>query len=139
MDYRDYCLGKTLWGFKYIISILTVLTLSISISQAQCPSQYFNSQSDIDNFPINFPQCTDIEGNVSISGDDITNLNGLSIITSISGNLTIDNNPSLSSLEGLYNLTSIGASLSIHDNELLTEISALSNVSAFSAISSQEI
>ncbi len=54
---------------------------------------YFNTQSEIDDFQANYPDCTDLEGNVVIRGDDITNLNGLQVLTSIGGSLYIDNNP----------------------------------------------
>jgi S-formylglutathione hydrolase FrmB len=45
----------------------------------------FTNQAQIDNFQTNYPGCTEIEGDVTIAGDDITNLNGLSVLTSIGG------------------------------------------------------
>lgn len=76
----------------------------------------FTSQDMIDNFQTLFPNCTEIQGGVyiypSVSG--ITNLNGLSNITSIGGSLIIDPNAALTDLDGLNNLTSIGGSLVIN-------------------------
>ena len=46
----------------------------------------FTTQAQIDSFQINYPNCTEIEGDVIISGY-ITNLYGLSVLTSIEGNL----------------------------------------------------
>ena len=38
------------------------------------------TQNQVDSFPINYPGCTEIDGYLTISGADITNLNGLSNI-----------------------------------------------------------
>jgi len=76
----------------------------------------FNTQAQIDSFQINYPGCTEIEGNVLI-GDfppsTINNLEGLQVLTSIAGDLIIGGNFYLSNLSGLDNLDSIGGSLKI--------------------------
>jgi len=83
-------------------------------------SVVLTTQGQIDSFAINYPGCTDISGSVTIGGGDaITNLNGLSQITSIGGNLDIGadlvnvNTTALTDLTGLENLTSIGGNLNI--------------------------
>jgi len=43
----------------------------------------FSTQEQIDSFQANYPNCTEIEGGVLIEGSDITNLDGLNVITSI--------------------------------------------------------
>ncbi len=73
----------------------------------------FMSQYEIDSFSINYPGCQVIGGTVSIE-PDITNLNGLSNITHISGDLIIIPPVPLS---GLDNLVSIEGSLEIHDHQ----------------------
>ena len=88
----------------------------------------FTTQSQIDSFQINYPNCTEIEGDVLIHGNDITNLNGLSVLTSIGGYLDIDDNYTLSSLTGLENVTSIGEHLSIWGNLALSSLTGLENV-----------
>ncbi len=91
----------------------------------------FTTQEQIDNFQTNYPGCTEIEGNVTINGDNITNLNGLSVLTSIGGDFLIGGcaylqcNPLLTSLTGLDNLTSIGSYLGIKNNYALTSICGL--------------
>ena len=90
----------------------------------------FTTQSQIDSFPINYPSCTDIVGDVNISGDDITNLNGLNALISIEGYLRIAYNVALTSLTGLDNLTSIGEYLSIENNDVLSSITALENLTS---------
>lgn len=43
----------------------------------------------IDSFQIDHPGCTEIEKDLIISGNDIDNLDGLSVLTSILGDLYI--------------------------------------------------
>jgi hypothetical protein len=64
----------------------------------------FSSQDDIDNFEPENPGCRVIEGDVVISGSNITNLEGLSSLGYINGSLKIQNNPQLTSLSGLQNI-----------------------------------
>ena len=77
----------------------------------------FSRQGQIDSFTINYPNYTNIEGNVLIEGIELTeikNLNGLYPITSIEGDLIIKNNVSLFVLSGLENLNTIGGKLEIN-------------------------
>jgi len=70
----------------------------------------FSTQAEIDAFPANYPGCTVIEGSVRISGNDITNLNGLNAVTAIGDSLYMYACYNLVTLDGLSNLTSIGGS-----------------------------
>jgi len=90
----------------------------------------FTTQAEIDNFQTNYPNCTEIEGHVGISGDDITNLNGLNVLISIGGFLWIEDNNALTNLSGLEELILIGGSLVIIDNS----IASISNLSSLSTI-----
>lgn len=117
------------------IAFTIVSTLIIQIVQCQNPCLPngfgFSSQEEIDSFAINYPDCTEIEGNVWIGSEeptDISNLNGLSEITAFGGHLTIMTNPYLTSLSGLENLSGINGSLLIALNDSLEDISALSNL-----------
>ncbi|RLD59692.1 MAG: hypothetical protein DRJ05_06040, partial [Bacteroidetes bacterium] len=102
-----------------LLFILAFFIQSVASSQPCLPDGIeFTTQAQIDNFQTNYPNCTEIEGDVTIAGDDITNLNGLSVLTSIGGALTINGdmgvtNSNLTSLTGLDNLTSIGGDLKI--------------------------
>ena len=92
----------------------------------------FISQIQIDSFPINYPNCSEIGGSVSIHGNDITNLLSLSSLTRIDGNLSIawysgQSNPLLESLNGLDNLTYIGG-LHIVGAGALNDITSLMNL-----------
>ena len=65
--------------------ILALLVIQISAFSQPCLPDgiTFNTQTQIDNFQINFPNCTEIEGGVKVEGNDITNLDGLNVISSI--------------------------------------------------------
>ncbi|MBN2173309.1 MAG: T9SS type A sorting domain-containing protein [Bacteroidales bacterium] len=92
----------------------------------------FTNQTQIDSFQTNYPGCTEIEGFVKIGGIDIANLNGLSILNSIGGNLEIGSlgpdNPLLINLTGLDNLTHIGGDLAIFAADALIDLSGLENL-----------
>ncbi|MFO7615360.1 MAG: leucine-rich repeat protein [Bacteroidales bacterium] len=90
---------------------------------------YFSSQSDIDNFQSAFPDCTELQGIVYISGNNITDLSGLDIIYSIGGSLSIYNS-ALNSLTGLDNLTSVVSHIRIRDNISLTSLTGLENLTS---------
>lgn len=115
--------------------IFTLLTINLTtISQPCLPNGItFTTQTQIDSFQITNPNCTEIEGDVKIYGGNITNLNGLNVLTSIGGDLIIGDsynggNPSLTSLTGLNNVTSIGGALSIMDNDVLINLTGLENL-----------
>jgi len=91
---------------------------------------YFSSQTDIDNFQTDFPGCTELEGDVTISGSDITNLDGINVVVSIEGGLVITENNALQNLAGLENLTGIGGNLWIVYNDDLTSLSGIENLDA---------
>jgi hypothetical protein len=114
-----------------IVCILLVLS-SITAASQPCPpyNLTFTTQSSIDNFQAVFPDCTEIEFSVKVEGSDITNLNGLSNITSIGGDLRILHTERLVDLTGLENLSFIGHMLEIHNNDSLSSIYALNSLSA---------
>ena len=94
----------------------------------------FNSQADIDSFQSDYPGCIEIEGGVVIDDDskdgELKNLDGLSILTSIGGHLSIQNNMYLESITGLDNLMSIGGDLLIEGNAALFSLTGLNNIDA---------
>jgi len=141
-----------------ICVLVLVLIQTTAFSQACLPEGIIlSTQSQIDSFPINYPNCTEIDGYVEILGANITNLNGLNAISSITGGfriketslsnlsglnslenlgsfLVIDFNNSLSSLSGLESLIAVEGSLEIGNwisdgNDLLTDLSGLDNLS----------
>ncbi|MEZ4953746.1 MAG: MopE-related protein [Saprospiraceae bacterium] len=85
----------------------------------------FSSQAQLNNWAACY---TTIQGSVTISGSNITNLGPLSNITVITGNLLIYNNPVLTSLNGLGNLTAVGGSLYMYYNFQLSNCCAISDL-----------
>ncbi len=116
-----------------LLTILSVIIKITALSQGCLPDGiHFKTQEEIDNFSINYPGCTEIEGLVVIDDTiegDITNLLGLSSITKTGGNiLRIANNSMLTNLSGLENLDSIEYNFDISNNYSLNSISALESL-----------
>ena len=92
----------------------------------------FASQADIDNFTTDYPGCTQILGDLLVTGDGITNLNGFSGVTSIDGSLQIFQT-GVSNMTGLGALTKIGQDLSVMMCPSLTSLSGLSSLTEITA------
>lgn len=84
----------------------------------------------IDSFQLNHPGCSVIRGNVVINGDDIINLNGLTSLSLIEGDLKILDNNCLTTLAGLNNVTGIGGDLIIAENDVLSNLTGLDNLNS---------
>ena len=112
------------------VFFMSVFVRLFSIMAQPCLPQgiTFINQEQIDNFQTLFPNCTEIEGDVIISGEDITNLDGLSVLTAIGGFLWLCNNAILTDVAGLQTITSIGGALWIYDNNMLESIEGLVNI-----------
>jgi hypothetical protein len=121
---------------KFCILMFALLSFCNAKTQSCLPEGItFTTQSQIDNFQINYPNCTQIAGDVEITGSNITNLNGLTILTSIVGGLIIQDNPNLISLSGLNNLSSIGFILFIDNNTNLTSLTGLGSLITIGGLS----
>ena len=142
-----------------IILIVSLMISGYSSLHAQCPDQgfLFVNQSSVDNFITDYPDCTELKGTLYIKYSQVLNLDGLSHITRIDGNLIfryadsirdltalsnleyiggsliLDDNKNFESLAGLEKLTSIGRDIDIEFNPKLTNIDALSNISSVGA------
>lgn len=91
----------------------------------------FETQRQIDEFPLNYPGCFEIIGDVLIESDNtnsISNLDSLSQIISIGGYLKIWKNESLNNLHGLNNLSYVGKDLEIVLNKKLLNLKGLNNL-----------
>ncbi|HET8803411.1 MAG TPA: hypothetical protein VFM72_02445, partial [Aequorivita sp.] len=117
--------------------MLVFLFSASNLLFGQCPPGFitFASQSQIDNFAISYPNCTEIDNSVIIeeaTSGNITNLNGLSQLTKV-GTLRIQNNSALTNLNGLNNLTTItiydsSGRLFIRNNQSLQNLDGLENL-----------
>ena len=73
---------------------------------------------------------TEIKGNLTIEGSDIYDLSPLLTLNSVSGNLLIWHNDSLTNLDGLSSLTLVSGVLEIRNNSALTNLDGLRNISS---------
>lgn len=110
---------------------LIVIWLCVQfIGISQCPNApvTLSSQAQVDNFPIAYPGCTNMTVLLTVTGADITNLDGLNGILTTTNSLILRDNPVLASLSGLSNLSSIAVELKIENNDALTSLSGLDNL-----------
>ncbi len=118
------------------------LILTVSFVLCYLPSIFslhLSSQEEIDNFPINFPNVVSINEPLIITGNDITNLDALSQIDSVMGNLTISNCPDLLNLDGLSDLAYVGEGiqiLSLSKVEYINGFNKIEDISGGLSISS---
>lgn len=110
-----------------LVSLLFALPSSL---QAQCSGEVvLTSQAQVDAF-----NCTTVDGNLTIKGGGISNLNSLSGLTTVTGNLYIGIDAALSinitSLQGLESLRSVGGNFTLRAPELLTDIDHLDNLTS---------
>ena len=108
-------------------SLLTIIFILVTISSvAQCP-QFLNltTQAEVNNFPIEYPNCTGFNNVLTLNGVDITDLTPLSSIVFLEA--LIVENTSLTSLAGLENLTEAGL-VELINNDQLTDISSINAI-----------
>ena len=115
---------------RTITTTLFIIFLSFGSYSQDCGAGgiTFATQADVDAFYVVYPGCTNIIGNVTIHGNNITNLDGLAQILSIEGNLAIDSNIVLNNINGLSGVKSIGKDLIIKNNNSLLNLSGLSSL-----------
>ncbi|WP_275316405.1 T9SS type B sorting domain-containing protein [Tenacibaculum bernardetii] len=106
---------------------LNILLCVGSFSYGQCPNNDIglNSQSDVDNFILNYPSCKIIEKTLYIGNrdmiDPIIDLSKLDNIEEIKGNLIIKNTQ-LNNLNALKRLVKVGGDFIIINNRKLVTI-----------------
>jgi hypothetical protein len=114
---------------KFFFVLFELFLSFISLSQPCLPEGIiFTRQSQIDSFPINFPNCNEIVGDLQIGnypGSTIYNLQGLIGIASIGGELYINFVSNPINLSGLSNLTSVGGDLILQSLDSLTSVTGL--------------
>lgn len=106
---------------KTIILLLALLAAGCGATAQSCLPEgiTFSNQVEIDNFQANYPGCQVIEGDVLISLDGISNLQGLSAVRKIAGNLRIWLGSSITSLQGLHNIDTIGGEFLVFGAEIV--------------------
>jgi len=106
--------------------------------QLEClPGFIFRKQSEIDYFPVLFPNCREIYGDVIIrdtEGDTITSLEGLVQINRIYGTLEISGT-SIKNISGFRNLEILEGSFGVSSNDSLVNLNGLENLSLVKGLS----
>jgi hypothetical protein len=93
-----------------VVMHLIVLTLTFNLiaqhvaAQQGCPGITFETQSQVDSFPVNYPGCNRILGTLSFYSDEPLSLDSLYPINVIEGGLQIQG---YNDFDGLHNLDSI--------------------------------
>lgn len=116
--------------------LLTIsLVFAFFLGYGQCPTvANFTSQAQINQFAIDYPDCTELNLVMEISGNDIVDLSPFSNLESVLG-MNIINNPQLVSLVGLESLEEFTSHLYLWENENLASLQGLNNVVSIFTIS----
>ena len=74
---------------KILIPVYILLLYFTTSGQAQvCTVNItLETQSDVDNFNVDYPSCAELEGNLLITGDDITDISPLAQLDKVIGDL----------------------------------------------------
>jgi len=122
---------------RYVNMFIRALAISVvavqgSMAQSCLPSGItLDHQSQVDSFPINYPGCVNVLAHMIIfpvTPGAITDLSPLSQITTIGGQLWINDNNALTSFQGLHNVTSVGSHLRIRYNSAVLDLNGLNSI-----------
>jgi len=122
---------------NFTLPFLTFVLLStFSYTSAQCPpgDVPLNNQAQVDAFIAEYPNCSEINGNLKIGAigfgaySNIDNISGLGSINRIMGDLLIVNNNELTNIQGLSQLSYVEGNVHVFYNEHLTNLTGLANL-----------
>ncbi|GGH49027.1 hypothetical protein GCM10007423_50690 [Dyadobacter endophyticus] len=111
----------TLCKFAQICLLNALVFSALKAQTCNFTNLRLDSQALVNSFSST---CKTVNGDITVTGADITDLSPLQNVEIINGKLTIQNNPALSSLNGLNNLTA-AQHLLIYTNDLLTDLTGL--------------
>ena len=116
--------------FALIVTLLMLFQssplLAVDCSQTDITLSF---QADVDDFQDDYGPCDRIVGGLTIDGEEITHVDGLSELVSM-GNLRFLFTSELTSTAGLSNLTSIDGSLFFTDSTSLTNVDGLAKLTS---------
>ncbi len=119
--------------FNMKVKIVFVLSIFAFTKMVCCQTScidvfYFRSQEQIDSFIFKYPDCSVLDGSVTIFGGNITNTDSLYHIKKIKGDLVIHYGKRLKSIDGLKNCDTITGKLTINQNDSLFNFSAFNTL-----------
>jgi hypothetical protein len=119
---------------KFLFAIVFLLSTFIGFGQCPTETTWLQTQEDVDNFAIDYPNCTQLTHNMIIGSEtsDVNDLSALSQLTHIgtpvgNGVNLLISGTNLNSLSGLDNLEYVGGSLNILDTGI-TNLTGLENL-----------
>ncbi len=112
----------------FLLAALLPLLLNTALHAQNCVgSIVLETQQQIDTFA-----CRTVEGDLTVSGANITNVDSLSSLVTIGGDLNVGlfrfGNPSLANVDGLSSVTGVGGALRIVGNDVLTDVDGFSSL-----------
>lgn len=119
------------------ILLLLFFSLFFCLKAQDCPEEQwlsFVNQTQIDEFAINYPNCTELNSNVvftdSYESDDepINNLQAFNNIELISGELRFEELVELENLNGFENLQTIDGNLYVSQSPFIFNLNGLNNL-----------
>lgn len=127
-------------AFLHIFAFAIFFIGNIAIAQ-DCPSESelsFFTQTQIDQFIIDYPNCTELNSSIRLYSTDndspkINNLNGFSNIEVINGDLSVVHIQQLSNLSGLESLIAINGDLNLFGGGF-TSFSGIENLEVIQGI-----
>ncbi len=96
--------------------ILALFNKQVPTSACPTGNVTLTTQAEVDAFVAQYPNCTQINGSLTISSININNLSGLSSLTSVTGDLNIGALLITTNVSGLQNITSVGGNLNLTSN-----------------------
>lgn len=120
---------------KYVLSLILALTSFLNHAQ-ECPPPgdiFLNTQTEVDDFIDEFPNCTLIDGDLFIvtipSGDVINDISRLTAIKEIKGDLVIDS--FVENLDNFDDLERVEGNLQIVSNSRLENVNGFNKLTYF--------
>ncbi len=103
-----------------ILFVFLLCLASYSSLLSQCSGNItLSTQAQVNDF-----SCNTVNGNLTISGSGITNLDSLfgilNVLQNVTGNLTVTNCPNLTSLQGLDGVQSVGGNFEVMNTGITT-------------------
>lgn len=113
-----------------LFTILLSLILSAPALAQNCMPADISlaAQQSVDDFQQDHGPCDVVMGDLSIVGNDISNLDGLSGLAAVDGNLFISDSPLLASITGLNLLSMVGKDLTLQANNALETFDGLNSL-----------
>jgi len=110
---------------KRLAYVIAIISLSSFLQAQSCAPGMLTRQGQVDSFNINYPGCTIITGNLTLTRD-VEHLDSLHLITKVRGNLFM-NYSKLVDMKGLTSLDSTGR-IVIGSNEKLKNLDGINKL-----------